>query len=114
MVLNLFILGNAISLILATLKIYVKDVDHIWDIVILVGFWTNPIFMGLEVFMGRYEYLLYINPVAGIIINTRNALLYGQSLDWGFFIWDFLYAIVLYIIGVILFQRNWQNAIEKI
>ena len=113
LLLNLFILCSGMSMILATLNIYVKDIKHLWAMITLLGFWTIPAIFPLENFVGTLQYLLYINPTAGILINMRNALLYGQPMDYTFLIYCFAYALLLYFLGRELLLRHWQNEIER-
>lgn len=110
--LNMFILCLGVSMILATITIYLKDLVHIWTMAILLGFWTIPAIFPLENFVGNLRALLYINPVGGLIINFRNAVLYGQPMDYVFLIHCAVYALVLFFIGRYLLQRHWQNALE--
>jgi len=80
--------------------------------IIMLGFWTIPAIFPLEVFTGKLQLLLYINPVGGIIINMRNALPYGDVLDYRLLIHSMLYAGFLIFLGQTLIRRNWQMAIE--
>ena len=43
LIFNMVLLIFGASLILSTLFIFFKDLDHVWDIVLLIGFWTVPI-----------------------------------------------------------------------
>jgi len=48
LVLDLLITTLGMCLILSIFKLYVKDLQHLWNLVILAGFWTAPIFFPLE------------------------------------------------------------------
>ncbi len=112
LLINHFVICYGASMILATIGIYAKDVGHLWVMLVMLGFWTIPAIFPLESFTGKLEILLYVNPVAGIIINTRNALLYGNSMDYSFLIHCLLYGGFLLFLGQFLIRRNWQMAIE--
>lgn len=113
LVLNVCITGLGFSLILAGSSIYLKDIEHLWGICILAGFWTAPIFFMLEDIQKSYPILLYIHPVTPIMINLRNATFYHQPLDMEFFVWGWLYAILVLIIGFIFFQKSRPYALER-
>lgn len=113
LLINLFILCAGMSMILATLNIYFKDIKHLWAICIMLGFWTMPAIFPLENFTGNLEYLLFINPTAGILINFRNALLYGNPIDCIFLGYCLLYSSFIYFIGRFLLKRYWQDGMER-
>lgn len=112
LLLNHFVLCLGVSMILSVLSIFMKDILHMWVMIIMLGFWTAPIIFPQENFTGYLEFLLFINPAGGIIINMRNALLYGNPIDITFLIHCWIYAIVLYGIGQFLVKRYWQDAME--
>ena len=111
---NLILLVYAISLILSTIHIFLRDIRQVWDMVLVAMFWLNPIFYAKTALVfDKYPALLYINPLAGIIINTRNALLLNQAPDWGVLIFDMAYAMVFLIIGLFVFRSFFNKAAEK-
>lgn len=113
LIINLYILALGVSLILAVINIYLKDIHHVWSMYSLLGFWTMPSIFPMERFTGYLEILLWINPVAGILVNIRNILFYGKPIEWKFFFYNFALAILLYLIGEHLLKKHWQNSLEK-
>ena len=109
---NLFVLCMGTSMILSVIEIYAKDINHLWHMILMMGFWTIPAIFPLEYFTGFLETFLYVNPVAGIIINLRNSILYGMPIDYYFLIHCWVIAITLYIIGKNLLKRHWVKSIE--
>ena len=77
--LNLMILSLGVSLILSTINVYLKDVTQIWELILLLMFWINPIFFAKQKIFNMFPALLYANPLAGIIINSRDVLMYGKE-----------------------------------
>lgn len=114
LLLNLFLLVFSISLILSTIHIFMRDIRQVWDMVLVAMFWLNPIFYAKSALIfEKYPSLLYINPIAGIIINTRNVLLLNQPPDWKVLIFDFAYASVFLLIGLFVFRIFFNKAAEK-
>lgn len=113
-VVNIFLLALAVSILLSTLNIYIKDIVHVWAMVIMAGFWVTPIFLPQEAFSGHFEILLYLNPVTSIIINARETVLYGRYPDLTFLIWGITYTLLLLGLGVILFKKYSHKAAEKL
>ncbi len=112
--LNLLIISLAFSLILSNIYVIAKDITQIWIVVTGLGFWLSPILFKLETFKKALPGLDYFNPLAGIIINARNVLLYRQQPDWGLFVSGWVYAIALLLIGLLLLNKLGSKAAEKL
>ncbi len=113
-IINLMILSLGISLILSTVNVYLKDVTQLWDLVLLLMFWINPIFFAKQKIFNMFPALLYANPLAGIIINSRDVLMYNKEPDWFLVGYNFLYAFALLGIGLLVFKKFYHKAIEKV
>lgn len=107
-----FIMG--ISMILATLSIYLKDIQHVWDMVIMAGFWLTPIVYSTAIIPEHLLGTYMFNPMAAVVISVQDILLYNRwpstSLLGYFSIWTFL-AI---FIGVYVFKKFGHKAAEKL
>ncbi len=113
-VLNLIILSLGVGLILSTLNVYLKDITQLWDLVLLLMFWINPIFFAKQRIFEMFPALLYANPLAGIIINSRDVLMYGNEPDWFLAGYNYFYALVILAIGLWSFKKFFHKAIEKL
>ena len=112
-IVNLIILVLGANLILSVLHLYLRDFQHFWDIFTMAVFWINPIVYS-EQLLYQQKIVLFINPIAGMIINMHNAIIYGKSMDFTLLIWDMIYAILILIIGIIVFRKYSKKALELI
>jgi ABC-type polysaccharide/polyol phosphate export permease len=110
----LIILSLGFSLILSNIYIIAKDIQQIWVIVAGIGFWISPILFKLETFRQSLPGIDYVNPIAGIIINARNAVLYNKLPEWNLFIWDFIYSTFFLLLGFYLLNKLGSKAAEKL
>lgn len=111
---NLIILSLGVGLILSTISVYYKDIKQFWDLILLLMFWINPIFFAKQKIFNMFPSLLYANPLAGIIINSRDVLMYGKEPDWFLAAYGYFYAIVILLIGLWSFKKFFHKAIEKV
>lgn len=111
---NLILMGLGISMIMATLIIFIKDINHLWSVITRLGFWTAPIIIPLDKIEAIAPQLLYIHPATPVIMNIRNCLFYGELPLWHFFIWGWVYAIIVFIVGFLLFKHFSHKALENI
>lgn len=111
---NLVLLSLAFSIILSNVYIIAKDITQIWSVIIGIGFWLSPILFKLEVFRNALPMLEYLNPLSGIIINSRNVTLYNRLPDWNTFFFDFGYALFLLLLSLIIMNKLGAKASEKL
>jgi len=111
---NLFILSLGMSIILSTIYIIAKDITQIWLPLTTFLFFLSPIFFRLSTFREALPSLLYVNPVAGIIINARRVMMEQNSPDFQLLTFDFGYALLLLLIGIIFLNKLGAKAAEKL
>ncbi len=112
--LNLFILSLGMSLILSTIYIAAKDISQIWTVFTSFLFFLSPIFYQLARFKKALPGFEYGNPIAGIIINARRVMMQRLNPDFRLLGFDYVYAIILLVIGLIFLNKLGAKAAEKL
>jgi len=95
--------------------VYVQDLSNIVTVLLRLIFYMSGIFYSISNRMTGVwrDVLLKGNPMAFIIDQMRNALLYGTGLDWEWFgIWVGI-SLVLAWAGLTLISRN-ENSYVKV
>lgn len=111
--LELYLFSFGLSLILATLFVWFRDLAHIWEIVLQILFYATPIIYPLSVVPLKYQKIAFLNPVAQIIQNIRNIFLGGQVVSP--FVWLAPTAtVLLLVIGFWVFSRYSKYFAEQV
>ncbi|MCF8233844.1 MAG: ABC transporter permease [Bacteroidales bacterium] len=108
---GLYLFALGISFFLATLYIYLRDLDHIWSIIIMAGFWTVPVIWDYNLVYENYKFMLY-NPITAFLVNIRQITLYNEMPDLKFMILGILTSALIAILGYIFMIRNSRKAVE--
>lgn len=111
---NMFILSLGVALILSNIYIIAKDINQVWQVLVQVLFFLSPIFYKLETFTQRLPFMIYANPVGGIIINARAVMIDGKSPDFKLMGFDMIYALVFLLFGLYLLNKLGSKAAEKL
>jgi len=111
---NLFILSLGISLILSNIYIIAKDINQIWMVFTSFLFFLSPIFYKLSVYKKALPAFDYINPLAGIIINSRRVMMEANPPDYNLLGFDFIYALLLLYTGLFLLNKLGAKAAETL
>lgn len=111
---ELFFISLSVSLILAILYVHFRDLSHIWEVILRIGFWITPIIYPLSMIDPKYYWVFRINPLSTLISHTRNLLILNQV--------PYLTTHILFIVGItgftavsfIIFESFQKDVIEKI
>ncbi|MGD9764116.1 MAG: ABC transporter permease [Candidatus Binatia bacterium] len=77
LLIDLVLLTLGAALLLAPLYVRYRDVGYLWNIILQVGFWLTPIIYLDLMVPERWRWIVWVNPVARIIGDSRRALIYG-------------------------------------
>lgn len=112
LLLNLFLLGLGIAMILSTLYLVAKDINQIWAIVMAMGFWLSPILFKANELRAKLPLVDYFNPASGLIINTRKVLMEGSAPDFNLMLINLAQAALLILAGALLVRKIGIKASE--
>ena len=99
------VFGLSISLWLSALTLRYRDFHHIIPYLLNYGIWLTPVFFPVSIIPEKFNWLIYLNPMAAIIAGFRWSLLGDTFPDWMYWI-SFVPIIVLLILGLDYFRRN--------
>ena len=109
-----FVLIAGVSLPLAALNVYYRDINQVWDITLQASFFLCPIIYSLTLIPGRYAFLYSLNPMTRIIESARK-IFYHNTLPT---IWDFaiplLGGLLLLLVGYLIFRRLEPRFAEEV
>jgi ABC-type polysaccharide/polyol phosphate export permease len=75
---------------------------------------VSPIFYSLETFRNNIPGADFVNPFAGIVINARRVTMFNQYPEWDLLAFDFGYALLVLLIGIIFLRKLGAKAAEKL
>lgn len=75
------ILIVGLSLIIATLNVFYRDVQFMVNVVLMLLFYLTPVFYRSEAITGKYRILYTLNPMAALIDSYRGIFFYGKLPD---------------------------------
>ncbi len=107
------VLSLGVGMILATISVFFKDVENLYDVFTLLLFYLTPIVYHpsrLNFVEGSIQLrVLKMNPLYGLVGNFRAAVMWGheftQNWDMVLMYYTSAFAVVMLIIGFWLFYR---------
>lgn len=118
--LELFILSQAVAFFLAALFVKFRDITYIWEVVIQAAFYITPILYPLTMVPEKYRNLLLMNPMAQIIQDARHVFVTPQTVvGWYnmrplFAILPVVIVVLFSIVSVLYFKKESKEFAENI
>ncbi|ROT86430.1 glycosyl transferase family 9 [Bifidobacterium mongoliense] len=117
-IVQLYLLGLGVALLLGTLYVYFRDVSHIWEVALQALFYATPVIYPISMVADNKHFawaakILMINPSTQVIMDIRRNLLAPDYVDtvWSMisnpWIQLFPYAATLFILwlGIYVFRK---------
>jgi lipopolysaccharide transport system permease protein len=104
-----FILGAVLAasgagLILSALNVSFRDVKYAVPFLIQMGLFVTPVIYPINYIPGNWKVLLGLNPMTGVVIGFRYALL-GSEASWEIICISVAASLVMFTFGLFVFRR---------
>jgi ABC-type polysaccharide/polyol phosphate export permease len=108
---GLFLFSLGVSFYLATLFIFFRDLDHLWSIILMGGFWLVPVIWDYHVIYTNYSFMLYF-PVTAFVVNLRQVVLSNETPDLHFMILGLITSVIMAVSGYFFMRYRSKKALE--
>lgn len=109
-----FIFTLGVSLLIAAVNVYFRDVEHIWGILMMGWFYLTPIVFPINLIPAKYMKYLFFNPMVTLTEAYRDILYYGVFPYLpGLGILTLLSVLVL-VFGYLIFKRLSKGFAEQV
>jgi len=99
-----FLSASGIGLALSAFNVSFRDIKYTVPFLIQMGLFVTPVIYPLHYIPARLQPLVGLNPMAGVVLGFRSALL-GSPADWGLIRLSLLMSVVLFVCGLLIFRR---------
>ena len=101
----LLILTVGVGLILATLTVFFRDIEHFYRVFTMLLMYSSAIFYPASIIPPQYQIILTINPLYAVISCLRDVLLNGVLYNPATLYYSAGVAVVSLVVGMALFYR---------
>ncbi|MBP6931724.1 MAG: ABC transporter permease [Candidatus Pacebacteria bacterium] len=100
-----FMASTGLGLFMASINVKYRDVRYILPFFIQIMMFVTPVIYPAGV-LGKYSWILALNPMMGVIQSARAALLGTTVLNWNLIGLSLLATAVLLFIGIYTFKKT--------
>jgi len=95
-----------LGLLVASVNIKYRDVRYIIPYFLQLMIFVTPVIYPLSIVRPSFQFILALNPMAGVINSLRSTLIHGTISDPTHLIVSLIAAIALFIFGMLYFRRT--------
>ncbi len=104
--LPLMVITLGVSWILASLGVYLRDINQFITLFTTALMFLSPVFYSADILPPEFRQLMYFNPLTTVIEQTRDILYWGKTPDFGVLAIYWIAAFVIAWIGFAWFQKT--------
>lgn len=110
----LLLLTYGVGMILATVTVFFRDMEYLWDVILMIIMYSSAIFYYPEKLMkSGYAWILKFNPLYGVIKLFRDAIL-GNAMNMHYVLYVFGFSCVVLLVGHLIFYKKQDQFILQI
>lgn len=114
LLLILYITVSGFCLMFSAMNVYIRDLEHIVNIVTMAWFYATPIVYPLTMLPDFLQKILLLNPMTPLVQGFRNVIYYGTAPNFMEIGIAGLEAIVIFTAGVLIFHKLEPGFAEEI
>lgn len=103
-----------LSLIIATLNVFYRDIQHIVTVIMLLMFYLTPVFYRSQGIAEAYNLIFTLNPMAALIESYRAVLFYGKIPEWSSLVFIAVISSATLFAGFRLYLRRLHEIVDAV
>lgn len=96
--------ASGVGLVLSALNVSFRDVKYAVPFLIQMGIFVTPVIYPIRYIPQRWQVLMGLNPMTGVVLGFRHALL-GASASWEVMGVSLGVSVLLFVGGLLVFRR---------
>jgi lipopolysaccharide transport system permease protein len=109
-----FLLIYGLSLMLASMYVYFRDLNQIWDVLLQLGMFLSPIVYPLSIIPEQYMQIYLLNPITCVISMYRGIFLDGNIPQLPDLLIVVVYIAILLSAGTLTFNKLSRRFAEEV
>lgn len=108
-VILIFFMATGVGLILATLEVFFRDMQYLWNVALTMIMYTCAIFYDVSLVVENgYAWVLRLNPVYMVILLFRQSIIPSavEAFQWQTLGITAAFSFVLFFLGLYVFRKN--------
>jgi lipopolysaccharide transport system permease protein len=107
-------LGLSFGIIISSLTTKYRDLKFLVTFGVQLMMYASPIVYPLSIVPDKYRWLIIANPVTSIIETFKYAFLGVGEFNWMHLGYSFIFTLILFLVGLIIFHRVEKSFMDTV
>lgn len=103
-----------VTLIVSSLNIYIRDLEHIMGVVSMAWMYLTPVIYSIDMVPEKYLGVFYLNPMTSVINVYRDILYYSRIPQTESLLRAGIAAFVVLLLGSLMFEKLQKGFAEEL
>lgn len=108
------VLISGLGLIIGTLNVFYRDVEHMVTVAVMLLFYLTPVFYEAEMAGERYRWFYLGNPMAVLIQSYRAIFYQGAAPQWEWLLLAATASLGVFGLGCLVYRRGLANVLDHL
>lgn len=108
------VLGLGFGLIVTSLTTKYRDLNFLIQFGVQLWMYITPVIYPLSTLEGKMKLVAQINPITAIVETFKFGFLGSGQFSWGALMYSFAFSIIIFLIGVFMFNKTEKNFMDTI
>jgi ABC-type polysaccharide/polyol phosphate export permease len=95
-----------LSLILASLNLFYRDIQYLLNLVIMLWMYLTPVMYPVEIIPEKYRFVFSLNPMSVIINAYRQTVLGGGEPNYSSLLIALVMSLTVFTVGFYIFKKS--------
>jgi ABC-type polysaccharide/polyol phosphate export permease len=109
---SILIIG--LSLIIATMNVFYRDVQQIVTVAVMLLFYLTPVFYRSEAISKSYHLFYTLSPISVLIQSYRAIFFNGSPPHWNSLMLSGIVSVIVLIFGFLIYNRQLTNIFDRL
>lgn len=105
---------TGLGYLLSSLGVYIRDLQHFLSLMLSVWMYATPIVYPASRIPANFQFLLWTNPLAGIVGDYRRLIIEGALPDWSSYALYTLISVCTWALGFFFFYKTKRSFADVI
>lgn len=105
------LIASGFGLLLASVNVYLRDVEHMLGIIMLLWFYMSPVVYSVQMIPHRYAQVFSLNPMTGILSAYQSIFYFGRPPD---FLYSIIFSLAITVVGWLVFNKLSRRFAEEV
>jgi ABC-type polysaccharide/polyol phosphate export permease len=103
-----------LGLIVATLNVFYRDIQHLTRVALPLFFYLIPVFYRPQQIGTNYSEMLMMNPIAVLIQSYRDVFFFQRTPEWDALFFTAVASLVMGSLGYLIYCRQQPHIIDAL